>query len=403
MSNVLVTCNLIAKESLAILQNTLGFSRNVNRDWEHEFTDNQSRGFSPGQTIQIKRPPRYTYRAGPVAVPQSTVENTIPLTLSQGGCDLNFSSLERTVSLQQFEQKLMAAVSTVVNEIDRQGLDMARRTVFNAVGTPGTLPNSQATALAILTQGQQRLDEMAAPRDRQRHLVVNPAMNASVVQGLAGLFNSQASISRQFSSGMFVEGLGLSVAMDQNVGIQTNGTQAAGTAKVSGAAQSGSTLAVAALTGTLSVGTIFTIANVFAVNPQSRQSTGSLMQFLVTAPASVGDTALNISPAIIPSGAFQNVSASPLDSAAVTLLGAANASYDTSIMYHRDAFTLAMVPMYSPPGGKGVVDVAQMSDEGMTVKATQFYDGINDNYIIRLDVLFGWTATYPQLACKIVA
>ena len=402
MSNVLVTSSLVAKEALAILQNMLGFAKNVNRDFQDEFTGNQSRGYSPGQTINIKRPPRYTYRAGRVSVPQATVETTVPLTLSQGGTDLNFTSFERTLSVQQFEQKMQAAVAAVVNEIDRQGLDMARRTVANAVGTVGALPTTQATALAIMTQGQQKLDEMAAPRDRMRSIVVNPAMNASIVQGLAGLFNNSSSIGKQYQSGMFVDGLGLNVAMDQNVSRHVNGTAVAATNTVNGAGQTGSTLTVNALNGTLTVGTVFTIAGVNSVNPQSRQDTGSLQQFVVTAAAASSATSVSISPAIVPSGAFQNVTASPANSATITILGAASAAYDTNIMYHRDAFTLAMVPMFEPLAGTGA-KVTQMSDDGFTVKVTQFYDGVNDNNLMRLDVLFGWAATYPELACKVVA
>lgn len=402
MSNVLVTSSLVAKEALAILQNMLGFAKNVNRDYQDEFTGNQSRGYSPGQTINIKRPPRYTYRAGRVSVPQATVETTVPLTLSQGGTDLNFTSFERTLSVQQFEQKMQAAVAAVVNEIDRQGLDMARRTVANAVGTVGALPTTQATALAIMTQGQQKLDEMAAPRDRMRSIVVNPAMNASIVQGLAGLFNNSSSIGKQYQSGMFVDGLGLNVAMDQNVSRHVNGTAVAATNTVNGAGQTGATLTVNALNGTLTVGTVFTIAGVNSVNPQSRQDTGSLQQFVVTAAAASSATSVSISPAIVPSGAFQNVTASPANSATITILGAASAAYDTNIMYHRDAFTLAMVPMFEPLAGTGA-KVTQMSDDGFTVKVTQFYDGVNDNNLMRLDVLFGWAATYPELACKVVA
>lgn len=402
MSNVLVTSSLVAKEALAILQNMLGFAKNVNRDFQDEFAGNQSRGYSPGQTINIKRPPRYTYRAGRVSVPQATTETTVPLTLSQGGTDLNFTSFERTLSVQQFEQKMQAAVAAVVNEIDRQGLDLARRAVPNAVGTVGTLPTTQAAALAIMTQGQQKLDEMAAPRDRMRSVVVNPAMNASIVQGLAGLFNNAGTLGKQYQSGMFVDGLGLNVSMDQNVTRHVNGTAVQATNTVSGGGQTGSTLTTAALNGTLTVGTVFTIAGVNAVNPQSRADTGSLQQFVVTANAIATATSVSISPAITPSGAFQNVTASPAGGATITILGAASASYDANIMYHRDAFTLAMVPMFEPMAGTGA-KVTQMSDDGFTVKVTQFYDGVNDNNLMRLDVLFGWAATYPELACKVVA
>ncbi|CAB4153132.1 Major capsid protein Gp5 [uncultured Caudovirales phage] len=402
MSNVLVTSSLVAKEALAILQNMLGFAKNVNRDFQDEFSGNQSRGYSPGQTINIKRPPRYTYRAGRVSVPQATTETSIPLTLSQGGTDLSFTSFERTLSVQQFEQKMQAAVAAVVNEIDRQGLDLARRTVANSVGAVGTLPTTQAAAYALLTQGNQKLDEMAAPRDRQRALVVNPAMNAAVLQGFGGLFNASGAVGKGYETGMYQNAFGLKVDMDQNVARHINGTAVATTNTVNGANQTGSTITVNALNGTLTAGTVLTFAGVNAVNPQSRQDTGSLQQFVVQANAASGATSISVFPAIVTSGAFQTVTASPANSAVITIQGAADASYDANILYHKDAFTLAMVPMFEPMNGTGA-KVTQMSDDGFSVKVTQFYDGVNDNNLMRLDVLFGWAATYPELACKVIA
>lgn len=398
MSNVLVTSSIVAKETLAVLENMLSFSSMVNRDWEDEFKSNMARGYAPGATINIKKPPRYTYRAGRVAVPQATVETTVPLTLSQGGVDLNFTSFERTLSLTKLNDKITAAIAPVVNEIDRQGLELARLTAFNTIGTPGTLPTTQALALAAMTGVGQRLDEMGAPRDRRRGFVMNPALNASMIQGLAGLFNNSDILSKQYGSGVMVDSLGLMVGMDQNVGIQTNGTAVVGTNTVNGAGQTGSTITVNALNGTITRGTKITFANVFAVNPQSRASTGSLAQFVVTADAANGATSISISPALTPSGAFQNVTASPANAATITIFGTASGSYNTSVGFHKDAFTLAMVPMYAPPDGKGVVSVSQQSYRGFTVKVTEGYDIINDNTIMRVDVLFGWAATYPELA-----
>lgn len=399
MTNTLFTCSIVAKEALAILENMVSFAGMVNRDWEDEFTGNQSRGYSPGQTINIKKPPRYQYRAGRVALPQATVENTVPLTLSQGGCDLNFTSLERTLSLQKLEDKLQAALATVANEIDRQGLQLARQATFNCLGTPGTLPNTQALALGAITSINQRLDEMAAPRDKQRGLVMGPALNAAAIVGLAGLFNGQDKISKQFGSGMMVDSLGLAYAMDQNVDTHVNGTQNVAGTNISGANQTGATITVAALGGTITKGSKIALPGVFAVNPQSRVSTGQLMQFTVTADVAAAATSIPISPAIVTSGAFQNVTASPTNGSPFTIFGTASGSYQTNVGFHKDAFTLAMVPMWAPPGGKGVIDVAQETYKGFTIKVTEFYDGVNDNSIMRLDVLFGWAATYPELAC----
>jgi hypothetical protein len=398
MTNTLVTCSIVAKESLAILENMVAFAGMVNRDWEDEFTGNQSRGYSPGQTINIKRPPRYTYRSGRVAVPQATVETTIPLTLSQGGTDLNFTSFERTLSLQKLEDKLQAAMATVANEIDRQGLQLARQATYNCLGTPGTLPNTQALALGAITGINQRLDEMAAPRDKQRGLIMGPALNAATITGFAGLFNSQDKISKQFGSGMMVDSLGLAYAMDQNVDTHVNGTQAVAGTNINGAGQTGASVAVVATGGTITKGSKITLPGVFAVNPQSRVSTGVLAQFTVTADLAAGATSIPISPAIVTSGAFQNVTASPTTGAPFVIFGTASGSYQANVGFHKDAFTLAMVPMWAPPGGKGVIDVAQETYKGFTIKVTEFYDGVNDNSIMRLDVLFGWAATYPELA-----
>lgn len=399
MSNTLVTCSIVAKEALAILENMLSFSTMVNRDWEAEFSSNMSRGYAPGQTINIKKPPRYTYRAGRVAVPQATVESTVPLTLSQGGTDLNFTSIERTLSLTKLEDKLQAAMATVANEIDRQGLQLAHYNTFNALNPTGALPTTQALAIAAVTDCNRRLDEMGAPRDKQRGFVMGPALNGAAVQGFAGLFNAQSTISKQFGSGLMVDSLGLAYAMDQNVDTHTNG--AATATNINGAGQTGSTITVVAVAGgTLTKGTVITLPGVFAVNPQSRTSTGVLAQFVVTADVAVGATSIPISPAIVTSGAFQNVTASPTSGSPYVIVGSASTPYQCNTAFHKDAFTLAMVPMWAPPGGKGVIDVAQETYKGYTIKVTEFYDGLNDNSIMRLDVLFGWAATYPELSVK---
>ncbi len=404
MSNSFATTSVVAKESLAILENMLTFAKGVNRSWESEFTSNMARGYAPGQTINIKRPPRYTWRAGRVAVPQATIQTTVPLTLTQGGTDLNFNSQERTLSIAQMEPMLMGAMATVANEIDRQGLDLARTASYNAILSPagtGAVPTTQAQALQFFTNVGQRLDEMAAPRDRQRSFVMNPALNAGMIQGLAGLFNSQSKVTEQYGSGMVVDALGFNVSMDQNVVNHTPGTQPATAANaVNGAGQSGSTITVngAAITGTITRGSKITFANVFAVNPQSRQSTGVLAQFTVTADVAAAATSIPIAPALTPSGAFQNVTASPANNAALNVFQGNLAAYACNVAYHRDAFTLATVPLYAPPSGKGVIGVAQESHRGINMKVTEFYDGVNDNYIMRFDILFGWAATYPELA-----
>lgn len=397
MTNTLVTSAIVARESLAILKNMLSFSMNVNRDYEDEFGKAKGNGYAPGQTINIRRPPRYTYRAGRVSVPQGTVETTIPLTLSQGGVDINFTSLERTLSLQDLENKLEAAIAPLANEIDRQGLELAKFATFNTINAAGALPVTQAAALGIVTDANRRLDEMAAPRDRRRALISNPALNGALIQGFAGLFNAQDVLSKQFKSGMMVDSLGLGYGMDQNVSVHTNG--AATATNIAGANQVGSAINVVAIAGgTLTRGTVITLPGVFAVNPQSRQSTGVLMNFVVTADALITATVINISPAIVTSGAFQNVTASPTTGAPYIILGAASTAYAANVAFHKDAFTLACVPLWTPSqlGPK----VSQRTEDGFTIRVVEFYDGTQDTSTMRIDALFGWAPTYPELSVK---
>ena len=400
MANSLITCSIVAKESLAVLENQLTFSSMVNRDFEAEFSGNMGRGYAPGNTINIKRPPRYTYRTGRVAAPQATTETTVPLVLSQGGTDLNFTSVERTLSLTKLEDKLTAAIAPIANEIDRQGLALAHFSTFNALNPTGALPTTQIDAVGAVTACNRRLDEMGAARDKRRAFVMGPGLNAATVAGFSGLFNAQGTVSKQFGSGLMVDSLGLAYGMDQNVDTHTNGTQNVAGTNINGANQTGSAITVVGLGGTITRGTIVTFPGCFAVNPQSRQSTGVLAQFVITADLAAGATSLPTSPALVTSGPFQNVTASPTTGAPFLIVGAASTAYQCNVAYHRDAFTLAMVPMWAPPGGKGVIDVAQETYNGFTIKVTEFYDGVNDNSIMRLDVLYGWAATYPELSVK---
>ena len=87
-------------------------------------------------------------------------------------------------------------------------------------------------------------------------------------------------------------------------------------------------------------------------------------------------------------------------SANYTIYGIASTAYSQSMVYHRDAYTLACVPLWKPPKIV-VVASATETDDGFSVRVVQFYDGVNDNSIFRMDVLFGWAATYPGLGNRV--
>jgi P22 coat protein - gene protein 5 len=401
MSNTLITSSIVAKEVLAILENTNSFAQYVNREYDEEFTGNMSRGYEPGQTINIKRPSRYTYRAGRVAVPQASVDTTVPLTLSQGGADLAFTSGERTLSItsDHIQGKLMAAAAAVVSEIDRQGLALAKFATYNTLNAAGALPATQLAATQVMADVNTRLDIMSAPvKDGNRAFVMGPVLNGALIPGFAGLFNQSEKINGQYRTGYMNDAFGLHPMMDQAVSTHTNG--AATATNINGAGQTGSAITVVAVAGgTLTRGTTITLPGVNWVNAQTREDTGVPANVVVTADALVGATTINVSPALVTSGAYQNVTASPTTATPYVILGAASTSYKTNIGFHKNAFTLAMVPMWKPMDGMGA-RVSQKTHNGFTIKVTDFYDGVNDNGVMRLDVLFGWAATYPELSTR---
>lgn len=395
MANTLTASQLVARESVPVLKNLLSFSQKVNRDFEDEF--NGAGRYDAGMTINIKRPPRYTFRSGRVAVPQDTTVSTIPLTLSQGGCDLYNTRIDKTLFNKSLDRQLEAALATVANEIDRQGLELAKFSAFNVINPTGTAPNTQALAVAASTDCGARLSDMGAPVN-DRTFIANPKGNGYLVAGLSGMFNPTGMISGQNNSGMMKNALGFDFGMSQNVPIHTNG--AATATNINGANQTGSSITVVAVAGgTLTKGTIITLPGVFAVNPQTRLSTGTLANFIVTADVAAASVTIPISPAIVTSGPFQNVTASPTTGAPYVIQGAASTSYSANIAYHRDFMTLAMVNMYEPSKGMGV-NSASYSEDGFTIKVTEYWDGANDVANMRLDVLFGWASPYPELATR---
>lgn len=393
MSNTLLTISMITREALRVLENNLSFTKGVNREYDDQFGRS---GAKIGDTLNIRKPVRYIGRTGTALAVENVTETSVPLVLNtQRGVDMNFTSKELALSIDEFSKRIIKpAIASIANAIDADGLALYQ-SVYNAVGTPGTAP----TGLRPFLDAGAKMDNEACPRDDQRSLVIDPYTQASVVDNLKGLFQSSTDISKQYRSGQMGTAAGFDWSMDQNCQSRTVGTAAADTITVNGASQTGAVLTVAGLTGTLNVGDVFTIAGVYAVNPQNRQNTGQLRQFVVTA-NTTGGTTIPIAPAIVTTGAYQNVTASPASLAPVTVLGVSGTVGKVGLAYHRDAFTFACADLQLPGG----VDMAaRVSDKqlGMSIRMVRAYDINQDQFPCRLDILYGWKAIYPELACRI--
>lgn len=419
MANNLLTPNMITREAARILENNLVFAKNINRQYSDAFAIT---GAKIGATINVRIPPQYMGRSGVTLAVEDAVETYRPLTLTnQEGVDIAFTTADLTLSIDDFSERfLKPAYAKIANNVDFAGLQMAKNNTWNQVGTPGTVPTDLYTYL----QAGVKLDDMAAPRDGDRTAIVSPLGNAALVNGQKGLFQSAELISDQYRSGNMGLAGGMKFSMDQNVPLHTVGplggtptTTGAQTASPSPSGALGNTAAnlltpyplvtggwTAAAAARVKAGDAFTLPGVFSVNPQNKQSTGALQQFVVTADASsdgAGAATLQILPRPIFTGAFQTVtSASATIPAAspLTFAGAANTGYRQDFVFHKDAYMMGTADLIMPDG----VDwKARVQYKGVSIRMVRQYRIGSDDLPTRTDVLYGYAPLYPQLGCRV--
>ena len=398
MSNSLLTIDMITRKSLEILENNLVLTRNVNRQYDDSFA---VEGAKIGSTLRIRLPDRALVTDGAALQVQDDNEQYTTLTVNnQKHIGVNFTSAELTMQLDDFaERVLKPRISQLASSIDADVAN-AYKGIYSSVGTPGTTPSTSL----VLLQAQQKLNENAAMMS-PRYATVNPAANAGLVEGMKGLFNPTDTISKQFKNGMMGTGvLGFDeINMSQSIKQHTTGDWGTAITVTTTIATQGATSLGLSFTGsskTWKQGDVFTIAGVYAVNPQTRESTGSLQQFVVTADATGSSTAtVSVSPAIYTSAnALATVNSFPASGAVVTMLGSATTQYAQNLVYHKDAITFATADLLLPNG----VDMASRAvHNGISLRVVRQYDINNDRMPCRIDVLYGYSAIRPAMAARL--
>jgi len=402
MANTLLTISMITREALRVLENNLTFTKQVNRQYDSRFG---VEGAQIGTVLNVRKPPRYVGRTGTAISIEDATETQVAVTLdTQFGVDITFTSEDLALKISDFSKRFITpAVATIANKIDASGLALYT-SVYNSVGAPGT--PGPTTLLDYLNAGV-ALDNDACPMDGQRSVCITPSQQALIVNALKGLFQQSSAIASQYRRGQMGTAVGFEWYMDQNCNTHTTGTFTTGsTPLVKGAAQTGASLITdgwANSTAVILKGDVFTIANVNHVNPQSLASTASVQQFVATANGTSdgsGNLTVAISPSITTGTGFQTVDASPADNAAITMVGTEAKQSPQGLAFHKDAFTLAMADLPLP---QGTDMAARVSDDqlGMSIRLIRDYDITTDKFPCRLDVLYGWAALRPELACRL--
>lgn len=400
MGNSLLTIDMITRKALEILENNLVITRNVNRQYDSSYA---VEGAKIGTTLRIRLPDRALVTDGAALQVQDDNEQYTTLTVSnQKHIGVNFTTAELTMQLDDFaERVLKPRISQLAASVDADVAN-AFKGIGNSVGTPGTTP---ATSLVLL-QAQQKLNENAAVMS-PRYATVNPAANAGLVEGMKGLFNPGSTISRQFKNGMMGEGvLGYDeINMSQSIKQFTTGSRSAtgGTTSAAVTTEGATTIAItgAGNGATVKTGDVFTVADCYMVNPQTRESTGSLFQFVALSDVTLGSSGegnITVAPIYSASNALATVDSLPGNSKAVVFVGTASTQYPQNLIYHRDAITFATADLVMPQG----VDMASRQvHNGISLRIVRQYDINNDRMPCRIDVLYGYSVIRPQMAVRL--
>lgn len=405
MANALITPTIIAREALAQLDNNLVVAKTVYRDYDREYR-------KVGDTVNVRRPVQFSVTDGAVANVQDVEEANFPLQMNQQKhVAWKFSSKDLTLTIEEYSERyIKPAMIQLANKVDVDILSLFAA-VNNWAGTPGQAINS----FTDFAKGPERLDEIAVPSDN-RYGILSPADYWALVGSQTTLNSSDRLVESAYERARLGVVGGVELLMAQNVRNLTVGTRAAtGAAQIAGGSQTSTyanvktnmtqTLNIDTLTAghTIAAGEVFTIANVFEVNPVTKETLPILKNFVVTTAATAdggGAAAITIYPAIITSGPYQTVNAAPADNAAITWFGTASTGYRQNMVYHKNAFALVTAPLYLPDGA---AFKAQASDpaNGMTVTVVKDFDFVNYEERIRLDILYGTKAIDPRLATRL--
>ena len=421
MANTYLTISMVTRRALMVLKNETVFTTELNRDYDDQFGIT---GAKIGAVVNARKPARFIGTTGPALGVEDFNETYVPVVLTtQFHVDTQFTEQDLLLSVDEFSERVIEpGMATVGNKIDRDMLVIAANNTYNIIGIPGTPP----TALKTFLDAGAIITSEAAPRDGRRSMTYDPFTGSSIVDALKGLFTPGEAIAQQYRKGLMGRDAGgMNWREDQNIVAHSFGFAAStttapvisyNTVSLVGAISTGwassATLTLTTNAGlTLQQGDTFTIANVFPVNPQNRQAYGSnrLRSFVVNTPvtaAAAGTFTVNVSPALITAGQFQNCQVGPTSATATVTpfnlaLGSANAVVSPqNILMHKSAFTLAMADLPIP---RGVAFAGRAADKkaGMSVRIVRQYTINNDSEPCRIDVLYGGAPLYPELACRV--
>ena len=412
MSNTFETTSYILDEVFIRFINYLNFSKVANRNLEADFKNLK---YATGQTINYRLEERFLGGQGATATDEAVVQVVRPLTIdTQFHSMVSFNGMELTFDRARdqpyLDMMLKPRAKRLANLIEQFICSTNfQPAVYQTIGTPG-VPISFQTVLNT----DAYMTELGIPEDGNRYFANSPGVSAALSNSLYTVF--QMTVNRGALMDGFIGHLSgfdffktnflvqQTAGAGQSGGSPPTGFSLAGTV-TNGPITSGTSIA---LTGLASSTVVFNAgdkvqfaaaAGVYMVNPLNYESLSQTAQFVVTSTTtSSGNTAtITVSPAIVISGARQNISGSIPNGAQLLLA----LTHNESIAFHNQAIVFAAPPIDELKGG--VEAVTTYSDlYKMAMTYTLGADIRNYVQLDRLDIIAG-VAINPEFAVTVMS
>jgi hypothetical protein len=216
--------------------------------------------------------------------------NTTLTVATQDGVDMKFNSAELALSIDKFSERYIEpAVSVMVSGIEGDVLAAMTKAVYNTVGTAGTVPGASSD-ITVLGNARAKLNQYLAPKDSNRVVQMDSITMASIVNGTKSLFQDSTQIKEAFREG-FISRNAMADWYENERTLVTrqrlgrdghDGLHGPGHGDAT-AATPPSTCTPRSPVATQVVGEVFTIANVYACHPETKQAYSHLQDFTITA------------------------------------------------------------------------------------------------------------------------
>lgn len=402
MSNSLVTIDMITREALRIAHEKCSFIGSVDRQYDDSFAKT---GAKIGSTLRVRKPNQYVRTQGSrVMDVQDQAESNGTITVAtQDHVDMRFNSAELALSIDEISKRYIEpAVSVLVSGIEGDFLAYATKATYNVAGTAGT----GITSLVAPGAARAKINQGLAPKDN-RSIQMDSVTMGGLVNGVAAYFNPSNDISKQYREGMVARTAMADYYENERIWTLTNSDDV--TADTDAAAlvtDGGSTIDMHTLlpVAKQTVGSVFTIAGVYACHPETKAAYRHLQQFTITA---VGATTTTVSPSFYLTGAKKNVCSSTganlattdFNAKTLTFVGAASTSYAQPLMYHKEAFQFVTADLPLMDDAHKCVRRVQ---DGLSLRVWQASDIRNDELLMRIDILYGMAALRPEWACRMI-